>query len=227
MWICALYSWDREHTLVGIGEEVPERFKAKFVVFFTMSFRDLVSGDCGGQNPVVRMAKQYTDKERPQLLQQRPHQRPQRQGHGEQHLVEEFLEHTGTKYREPRQAFRMDNLIKEMDGMEEREGINQVKIQDRERNRLMEKVDEERQKRWTEEFLQESNKGDEAKMVSEKGDLWSEEFRFRSGISKDDNKWAEEYLGEEVPIMDEGTNRMAEIAGQIAGKVSTIHNLHT
>nr|SVE75092.1 EOG090X054E [Daphnia dolichocephala] len=93
-----------------------------------MAFRELVDGDCGGRNPMLKVASHFTKdqgfRQDLPVTHRHPDSRP------EDVMVREFLEgipppsHIGS-----RGAFNMDSLLHEMRDLEKSQGISRLPIQ--------------------------------------------------------------------------------------------------
>lgn len=163
--------------------------------------RQLVSsgGECGaGANPLVKLSTQYKSRERTaaslQLGSRGGRIEEEEDGAAAAALVSDFLsEAAGAP-----PSFRMDHLLPIREDVGHSHGI----IPPSRNNSAA--LD------WSKEFLLlESSSSSEQPLAPL--------VERRQGLS---NKWAEEYLGEEIPVLDEGADRMAEIARDIAGETS-------
>nr|CAG4647009.1 EOG090X054E [Megafenestra aurita]SVE92358.1 EOG090X054E [Megafenestra aurita] len=119
-----------------------------------MAFRELTEGDCGGRNPMLKVASHFT-----------------RDQGFRQDMVQEFLEgipppsHVGT-----RGAFNMDSLLREMRDLEKPEGATRLPIQPGP-NVAHYAFDENN---WAEDFLRKETHVIPGDIPSASG--WSQEF---------------------------------------------------
>nr|CAG4636969.1 EOG090X054E [Ceriodaphnia reticulata]SVE72904.1 EOG090X054E [Ceriodaphnia reticulata] len=152
-----------------------------------MAFRELVDGDCGGRNPMLKVASHFTRdqgfRQDIALSHRHPDSRPEHEV-----MVSEFLEgipppsQVGTKG-----AYNMDSILREMREVEKRERASRLNIQPGPMvaHYALDATN------WAEDFLREEPHVIPGDLPSASG--WSQEFLDHPGYMGDGENYAAEW----------------------------------